>query len=94
MDKQQSLSHENFKRGFKSLQTQKRTKKIRNQKDKAMKTYLITYNHNYYRPSSYDIYKKQLGFRLEIESDSIEGAKTILKKEHNLNPFYFNFIEK
>jgi len=58
-----------------------------------MKTFKVTYNHNVYKPSSYNIFKQQQDFILTLQSDSLENAKEILKNEHNKNPFYFSFTE-
>ena len=58
-----------------------------------MKTFKITYNHNIYKPSNYDIFKQQQDWILTLEAEDIEQAKEILKKSHNKNPAYFSIVE-
>jgi hypothetical protein len=54
-----------------------------------MKTFIITYNFNVYRPSDIYTYNRQSAFKLELEAENIETVKDILKNEYNLNPTYF-----
>ena len=46
-----------------------------------MKEYLITYNQT--------IRRRNGDFDLTIFADSLAECKSKMKKEHNLNPFYF-----
>lgn len=59
-----------------------------------MKTYIVTYNHNVFKPSNYDIFKSQQSFKLEITAENEDKVKEILKTEHNKNPFYFSIQQK
>ena len=58
-----------------------------------MKTFIITYNHIVYKPSSYDLFKSQQAWSLSIEASELSEAENILKTQHNKNPFYFTFTE-
>jgi len=58
-----------------------------------MKTFIITYNHNVFKPSNYDIFKQQQNFKLEILATDIREAKEILKNQYNKNPSYFTILE-
>lgn len=58
-----------------------------------MKKFLVTYNHFVYKPSSYDVYKRQLGWSLQLEAKNLEEAKEKLSVDWGKNPAYFNFKE-
>jgi len=58
-----------------------------------MYTIKVQYDHQKYRPHTYKELIRQKEWRLIIKAISVDEAKRILKEEHNLNPFYFKFIE-
>ena len=55
--------------------------------------YIVKHNHQTFKPSSYKVYQKEREFELKIMAKDLEEAKMKLRKEHNLNPFYFKFNE-
>jgi len=59
-----------------------------------MKTFIVTYDFTVYRPSSLNIFDRQKSFSIEILAEDKTEARQILLKEHNKNPFYFQFIQK
>jgi len=63
--------------------------------DKTMsntREYIVKHDHQIFKPSSYKVYQKEREFELKIMAKNLEEAKMKLRKEHNLNPFYFKFI--
>ena len=53
--------------------------------------YIVRHDHQIFKPSSYKVYQKEREFESKIMAKDLEEAKTKLRKEHNLNPFYFKF---
>jgi len=58
-----------------------------------MKTFTVTYDLDKYKPSSFDEVQRRKAFSLSITAYSEADAASILRNEHNFNPFYFKFIE-
>ncbi len=58
-----------------------------------MKKYRVTYDHSVYKPSNYELYKKQCAWSAEVEADNLADAKFEFRVQFEKNPIYFNFTE-
>jgi len=58
-----------------------------------MKKFKVTYNHDVYKPSNYEMFKAQQAWSITIEAEDLNTAKGKLKLMYIINPAYFNIVE-